>query len=147
MSSDRKYILPAIIIAIVAFAAGWMLHIKNPELLGNAGAVFAIREGTYELFGSNPGSDTVDYEGTVFIKRAGNIYDIQWNLPNDQVQRGVGILDRGILSVGYIDVSEGSVSEAGAVSYTIDSKEKLHGTWVSILGGTQGTETLRWRGE
>lgn len=147
MDDSRKNILFGVTIAILALVAGWTLHVQYPELLGGIGGINEIREGTYDLFGSNPGSDTVDYQGTVFIKRSGDIYDLQWNFPGGQLQRGVGILDRGVLSVGYIDMSEGSVSEAGAVSYTVDSREKLRGTWVSILGGTQGTETLWWRGE
>lgn len=140
-----KVLIP-IVIGVLAFAGGWFLHMKNPGLLGNLGSTAEIREGVYDLLGSNPGSTKVDYEGTVTISRTGMIYDLVWNI-RGQTQRGVGILDRGVLSVGYIDITDGNMKDAGAVSYIADSKERLRGTWTSVKGGTIGTETLQWQSE
>ncbi|KKW19282.1 MAG: hypothetical protein UY63_C0017G0059 [Parcubacteria group bacterium GW2011_GWA2_51_10] len=150
---ERSLILPtAIILVLLAFGVGWFLRspflnsgmMQNPAgFFGNASAASEIREGVYRLVGKGPVSDAT-YEGEVYIARSGSIYDLEWHIAESQIQRGVGILNGNILSVGYIDITEDQIGDAGAVSYVVTSSEVLDGQWTSILGGYLGEEHLIW---
>lgn len=144
-NSSRIFVI--VIVATVAFASGWFLHIKNPDLFAGVGSVTDIREGVYDLIGSNPEGGPEQYQGTVTISRDGLIYGLEWNIAGRQKQQGVGILERGVLSVGYLDTTSGTLNDAGVVSYVADSNDRLHGTWVSAAGGSRGSESLWWKSD
>lgn len=138
-------ILFGIIIAVLAGAGGFYLSasdfsnsFKKPEVKEDKAS---LKTGVYVLEGYNVGDDKVDYVGSVAIEKAGEVYRLQWNIAG-QTQRGVGILDGNILSVGYIDVTGGNILDAGAVSYRILSEGKLDGKWSSVLGRRTGREVL-----
>ncbi|MDO8664647.1 MAG: hypothetical protein Q7K44_03855 [Candidatus Liptonbacteria bacterium] len=141
----EKVLYIVIAVAAVSFAAGWFAHRPAQNENQLAAPVSVLRDGIYDLVGKNPGSAERTYKGTVEIKRTGNIYDLVWKIAN-QTQRGVGILNNGILSVGYIDMAGGDIKDAGAVSYTAVTGELLNGQWTSVIGGTAGEETLTWEG-
>lgn len=137
----------AFVVIVVSFYAGWFARGQIQQTPKEKQAPVAeLREGIYGLVGKIPGSTEGTYTGEVEIVRSGNIYDLVWKI-TDQTQRGVGILNNGILSVGYIDVTGGDIKDAGAVSYAAVSNELLTGQWASVVGGDAGEETLTWKGQ
>ena len=108
-----------------------------------------LREGVYALIGRNSGQKTASYTGTVTIVRrenSANIYELTWKIAGTQTQYGVGILQGGILSVGYYDYNDDTIQDAGAVGYFLLDDSHLEGEWTSVLGGDLGIEQLSWQG-
>ncbi len=109
----------------------------------------SLRDGVYFLSGSNADTDVPTYTGTVeIVHREGtvNIYDLTWKIEGVQQQHGVGILDGGILSVGYYEVaSDDTTKDIGAVAYFIVDDTHLEGEWASVQGGSIGIERLEFK--
>ena len=107
-----------------------------------------LKAGTYSLEGySGSLSATPNYRGEVTIAKYGEVYRLEWHIGSDQLQRGIGILDGQVLSVGYIDLDppyEGGIRDAGAVSFRVLGGGKLEGKWVSIDASETGREVLQW---
>ena len=115
--------------------------------LPSASTAAELREGVYSLTGFNAGSTQVNYTGTVSISRreeSSDVYDLVWSIAGGtQGQVGVGILNEGILSVGYFESRDGTVADAGSVSYILVDNSHLEGEWASLQGGMTGTEYLK----
>lgn len=112
------------------------------QVAANTSAVVTNIVGVYTLVGSAGG---VTYQGTVTIAPRGttpNLYDLQWRVGENQVQTGTGILSGNVLSVGFVDVSGGTINDAGPVSYISDRPGHFTGSWASIIGGKIGSEEL-----
>ena len=108
-------------------------------------SVAALREGVYTLSGETASGGT--YAGLVtIVKRAqtANVYDMRWDLASGE-QYGVGILQGGILSVGYHQAINGEVVEAGSVGFFVLDDSHLQGQWTSARGGGVGVEVLAWK--
>jgi hypothetical protein len=106
-------------------------------------SVTALKEGLYALEGYNSSSDIPSYTGLVRITKDGDVYKLEWTIQS-QSQRGVGILEGNILSVGYLDITGGSLNDTGVVSYKLLSDTKLDGLWSSVSGNNPGREVLTW---
>ncbi len=104
-----------------------------------------LREGFYELTGSNPDAPDMVYSGHIQIEKKGGQYALRWFIGKTQSQAGVAILEGNVLSVGYMDSSGG---DFGVVSFRIISPSRLEGKWCS-LGNPMayGRETLEYLGE
>ena len=139
-------------IAVLAMLLGAAIATSAPKVsssnltLGQAagklaGQPLSLKDGTYSLEGYNAGSYTANYFGTVKIERQGDVYKLQWSI-GGQEQRGVGILEDSILSVGYMDVTQGQTRDMGVVSYRLVGEGKLEGKWSSISASHAGKEVL-----
>ena len=106
-----------------------------------------INLGIYSLDGynSNVVDGSPDYQGVVAINKVGEIYRIAWDIQG-QIQKGAGILSGSTLSVGYVDLSGGTVRDTGTVSYKIVGPDKLEGQWSSISSIKTGREYLSYLG-
>lgn len=102
-----------------------------------------LRAGTYELKGSNPGSNTVSYRGTVTIQPSGSHYLLTWNIGNHQGQTGTGILVDNVLSVAFYDHSK---NYSGVISYRMQNSDQLEGFWIAHGNATYGREWLQYKG-
>jgi hypothetical protein len=90
--------------------------------------------GVYLCEGMNP--DGHPYRGVVEIAAIESTYLVRWTLPDDIVVMGVGIVEKGMLSVAYFG------GTPAVVVYEIDA-DRLVGEWT--MGGTEGmtyAETL-----
>ena len=99
-----------------------------------------LASGIYSLVGRG-GGQTANYSGTLTIKWRENtpdIFDLVWNITNGQVQYGVGILTKNILSVSYYQPSDDGVTDVGVGSYELVDPTHLNGEWTSVLGGLAG---------
>ena len=102
----------------------------------------ALKTGTYSLLGSNPGSDTAfTYKGSVTIANLGSNYSVQWDIGEEQVQKGIGILSGDVLSVSYYDTTR---MQAGVVSYRLTQENQMIGQWAGYDQENQGQEWLTW---
>jgi hypothetical protein len=104
-------------------------------------ALADLQLGTYKMEGANP--DGRAYAGTVTIEQNGLNYKLHWTLGDagQQQQYGQGILQDGILSVSYLDVSG---QDYGVASFKVVSDTRLEGKWASFESGEQGTENLEF---
>lgn len=99
-----------------------------------------LREGTYALKGNVAGETSHEYSGKVTITKAGETYNLLWDIPPNQKQEGVAYFDNGILSVSYHDLGNG---DAGVVQYKRVTYGELEGPWRSLHSPvTSGRETL-----
>lgn len=118
----------------------WRVSVSEESVLVPAST--ELRVGSYLLEGYVGSlSSTPDYGGEVYIEKTGEVYKLTWYI-GKQIQDGVGILEDDILSVGYID---GTLGDAGVVSYRVVPNERLEGVWSSILGTNTGREILTWQ--
>jgi hypothetical protein len=119
---------------------------ESPD--GFAVGTAALRTGIFFLTGSNQTNGITSYTGTVDITlREGtfNVYDLMWKIEGAQQQRGVGVLNGGILSVGYYELNGEDVKDIGSVSYLVVDDSHLQGQWASVQGGGSGFEKLSWQ--
>lgn len=91
--------------------------------------------GTYKAKGKN--SSHGKYKGEVSIKKKAEVYELTWKI-GDQEFIGIGILENGVLSVGYTDSNK---NWFGVMSYQVKGKE-LHGKWAVYGASRVGTEVL-----
>lgn len=95
---------------------------------------FADPTGVYRCTGSNP--DGSVYHAVVEIRKVENTYRVLWQLPDDTLVVGVGIVSGDVLAVSYFGGSP------AIVVYRRDG-ERLTGEWT--VGGAEGSvysETL-----
>ena len=91
--------------------------------------------GKYKARGKN--SSHGKYDGEVLIKKKVEVYELTWKI-GDQEFIGIGILENGVLSVGYTDSNK---NWYGVMSYQVKGKE-LHGKWAVYGASRMGTEIL-----
>ena len=104
----------------------------------------APREGVYKLTGTNQGTTAGTYFGTVSIEKAGDLYNLTWNIGITQSQSGIAILENDVLSVSYAD---NSGRDSGVVSYRVKSETELEGKWTPLTSkGGYGFEILQYQG-
>lgn len=117
--------------------------------------ISALKLGVYKMEGySSSFSLQPDYVGEAVINRSGPVYTFEWRLP-DGIQRGIGILESNILSVGFVDAVRGDIM--GVVSYRIVGEDKLEGkiassyvnsVFSSLFGPSEPMkEVLTWQSE
>lgn len=98
-----------------------------------------IRFGVYKLKGTNP-DGLKKYEGRIVVQKEGSLYRVTWFIgpERNQAQVGIGILNNGILSIGYMD---SSLTDFGVVSLKVQNSKTLKGSWASIFSkGGHGEE-------
>lgn len=78
--------------------------------------------GTYNVVGDAGGGQR--YTGSVVVRPAGQGWDVRWNV-GGQASAGVGVLNNGVLSVGY--VIEGKIGVAQYVMTPIG----FDGVWIT----------------
>lgn len=94
----------------------------------------AQRAGAYALEGRNAGGDT--YAGAVNLTPTGpQTWRVTWRVSGDTA-RGVGMMVRGMLVVGYV-----LNGETGVAVYEQQSDGRLMGRWTQGFEGGVGTET------
>ncbi len=157
---DTKNIIIALLLGALVAVIGFGLYSsgllwETTDKVGQEGArdlgvnsvpVAVLRTGSYALEGYGGSlSAQPSYRGEVFIAKTGEVYKLEWSI-GGQVQRGVGILEDNILSVGYVDLTGGDIQDAGVVSYRVVKEGKLEGKWSSILAQETGREILTWQG-
>ena len=104
----------------------------------------SLRPGVYSLEGYNGMQDAKPYLGVVTIVQTGETYQLQWKVGRVQTQKGIGLLENGILSVGYYDLSG---RDFGVVSYRLVQNGRLEGKWAPMGVRSYGTELLIWKSE
>ena len=112
--------------------------------MSSASSTMFLTSGTYSLVGRGAGL-TTNYSGTLTIKwreNTPNIFDLVWNITSGQVQYGVGILTKDVLSVSYYQPSDNGVTDVGVGSYQLTDTTHLKGEWTSVQGGLAGIEDL-----
>ena len=93
-------------------------------------------DGTYTIKSStNPGG-AHGYTGTVAIAKSGDVYTLDWTIPNSAPYKGVALLNGSNLAVGW-----GMGGNFGVVVYEIAGK-KLSGKWATGGSSSVGTEDL-----
>ena len=113
-------------IALVAFGA-----------ISSTGAQELLPDptGVYRCTGFNP--DGTIYSAVVEIKKIDGTYRVMWQLPDDTLVIGVGIVTKDVLAVSYFGGSP------AIVVYRKDGTDRLIGEWT--VGGQEGavySETL-----
>jgi len=91
----------------------------------------AVKYGVYKLKGTNP-DGMKKYDGRIVIQREGSNYRVTWFIGPKlgQTQTGIGILENGVLSIGYLDNSGG---DFGVVSMKVGKNNSLKGKWASLF--------------
>lgn len=101
-------------------------------LSATAGA--QLREGSYEIAGTNPDGST--YAGAFALRPGPNASWLgQWQVGETRIL-GLGLIQEGLLALSF--VVEG---RPGIAVYSVDADGSLRGTWTT--GGGVGTEILR----
>lgn len=103
-----------------------------------------VKTGVYALEGYNPGSNTINYRGTVEIQKSGRVYELHWCIGSSQRQYGIAIFTNNILSVSFVDCSG---QDAGVVSYQLMDGNTFEGQWASFGSEMNGREVLKWTHE
>jgi hypothetical protein len=89
--------------------------------------------GTYSVTGT--GGNGQYYEGELFIRRQGDVYQLHWNAGNQY--DGIGVVNGNVLAVAYTD-SDIEPDDCGVVSYRILGNGTLDG--ISGMYGENETE-------
>ena len=92
-----------------------------------------IREGVYDVAGTNPDGSTYDGQ---FLLRAGpgGAWIANWRVGSEQIV-GLGLINAGVLAVSFVVNNRPGVSV-----FEVMPDGKLRGSWTS--GGGMGTEML-----
>jgi hypothetical protein len=92
-----------------------------------------LREGLYTVEGQNPDGST--YQGLLELRQApGSAWLVAWRI-GDLFVQGVGIIQSGVLAIGYA-----SNNQVGVATYEVQPDGKLSGFW--SIGAGIGSETL-----
>jgi len=91
-------------------------------------------EGSFSVRGTNPNGTS--YTGSVDIRRQGQTYFLSWRI-GDTAYQGVGVLQDGVLAVGWGDKEQG----LGVISYKMGGP-KLLGTWAFLSDANTKVENL-----
>lgn len=126
----KKYLL------IFLFVCGFLF---NNGVSAGTYMESVIPTGTYQLLGSNPSSDTIDYRGQVIIEPSGPNYLLTWKIGRNQVQTGIAILRDHVLSVAYYDHGHRAF---GVVSFVVTDYGRLEGEWAAYGASPNGKEWL-----
>ncbi|MDB5412904.1 MAG: hypothetical protein JWR10_1239 [Rubritepida sp.] len=95
----------------------------------------AQRSGTYAVEGQTASGQ--GYQGSLTLAASGpQSWIVTWRVGNTTA-RGVGLMVKGMLVVGYV-----SDSETGVVAYEAMPDGRLAGRWTQGREGGVGTETL-----
>jgi len=156
---DTKNIVIALLLGVILAGGGFWLYTsisdkslesndvnsQIPDYKAESVAVGPVlKTGIYKLEGYNSSlASNPSYEGEVEISKNGERYELVWII-GQQDQRGVGLLENNILSVGYTDITGGDIQDTGVVSYRVVNPGKLEGKWNSVLGTGTGREVLTW---
>ena len=147
----------ALIIIVLLAGIGTYVYTKksanpaNPAKTTTASSI--LKPGIYKLEGYNSLNGGPSYQGQVYIRQgeddAKGFWLLQWGIGEGQDQRGLGILNNGVLSVGYFDATGGTINDSGVVSYTIIGDGKLEGKWASTMSSewNAGLEKLTWESD
>ena len=110
--------------ALLALGLAWTL--PSP-------AAAQLREGLYEVQGTNP--DGSNYQGMMEVRPApGSAWLVAWQI-GDMLVTGVGIVQGGVLAIGY-----GINGQVGVATFEVQPDGKLSGYWT--IGAGIGSETL-----
>ncbi|MBK1658890.1 hypothetical protein [Paracraurococcus ruber] len=96
-------------------------------------AAAQIREGAYQVEGTNPDGST--YEGQ-FLLQAGPAasWIINWRVGGEQII-GLGLIQGGVLAVSFV-----VNNRPGIAAFEVEADGRLRGSWTT--GGGMGTEML-----
>lgn len=96
-------------------------------------AAAQIREGIYQVEGTNPDGST--YEGQ-FLLQAGPAasWIASWRVGNEQII-GLGLIQAGVLAVSFV-----VNNRPGVAVFEVEPDGRLRGSWTT--GGGMGTEHL-----
>jgi hypothetical protein len=120
-NNNMRRILLALLLAL---GLGWGLALP---------ASAQMREGLYSVEGQNP--DGSLYQGFLELRPApGAAWLVAWQIGGSVVQ-GVGIVQGGVLAVGY-----GVGNQVGVATYEVQADGKLSGYWT--IGDGVGSEVL-----
>jgi hypothetical protein len=98
-----------------------------------AGASAQIREGYYEVLGTNP--DGSQYQGGFALQAGPSAsWIVTWQVGNEQVQ-GLGLIQAGVMAVSFVVNGRPGVS-----IFEVMADGKLRATWTT--GGGVGTEIM-----
>lgn len=102
-------------------------------LLASAAASAQIREGAYDISGTNP--DGSNYDGQ-FLLRAGpgGAWIGTWRVANETIM-GLGLIQGGVLAVSFV-----VNGRPGVAVFEVEPDGRLRGSWTT--GGGLGTEML-----
>ena len=104
--------------------------------LGLAAALPAaaqIREGAYDVEGTNP--DGTNYDGQFQLRTGpGGAWVANWRVANENIM-GLGLIQAGVLAVSFV-----VNGRPGVAVFEVEPDGRLRGTWTS--GGGLGTEML-----
>jgi hypothetical protein len=105
----------------------------TPALTAALPAAAQLREGLYEVEGTNPDGST--YEGR-FLLQAGPAasWVARWQVGDEQVI-GLGLIQGGVLAVSFV-----INGRPGIAVFEVEPDGRLRGSWTS--GGGMGTERL-----
>lgn len=99
-----------------------------------APAAFAqLREGAYEIEGTNPDGST--YDGQFLLRTGpGGAWIATWRVANENIM-GLGLIQGGVLAVSFVVNGRPGVSV-----FEVEQDGRLRGSWTT--GGGMGTEML-----
>ncbi len=127
------------------FLGGWLLlllcgcslgggYLTPTAGTGNVGDL----AGTYAVRGKAQGGGT--YTGSLTIERAGEVYNVTWNLDDGTVVQGVGLLEGDLFSVAW-----DAGGAPGLVVYRVGADGRLTGRWTVAGEKTTWSETATRR--
>lgn len=103
------------------------------SLHGVPAAQAQIREGLYEVVGTNP--DGSEYQGAFSLQVGPSASWIAtWQVSNEQIQ-GLGLIQAGVLAVAFV-----VNGRPGVTVFEVQPDGRLRGTWTT--GGGVGTEIM-----
>jgi len=96
-------------------------------------AMAQIREGIYDVEGTNP--DGSNYDGQ-FLLRAGpgGAWVASWRVASEQIM-GLGLIHGGVLAISFV-----VNNRPGVAVFEVEADGRLRGSWTT--GGGMGTEML-----
>jgi hypothetical protein len=106
--------------------------------LGLAAAITApasaqIREGAYDVSGTNP--DGSNYDGQFLLRTGpGGAWVATWRVANENIM-GLGLIQAGVLAVSFV-----VNGRPGVAVFEVEPDGRLRGSWTT--GGGLGTEML-----
>ena len=96
-------------------------------------AAAQIREGAYDVAGTNP--DGTNYDGQFQLRTGpGGAWVANWRVASENIM-GLGLIQAGVLAVSFV-----VNGRPGVAVFEVEPDGKLRGTWTS--GGGLGTEML-----
>jgi hypothetical protein len=92
-----------------------------------------IREGAYDVSGTNPDGST--YDGQFLLRTGpGGAWVATWRVANENIM-GLGLIQAGVLAVSFV-----VNGRPGVAVFEVEPDGRLRGSWTT--GGGLGTEML-----